>query len=115
MSEQIEDIIEVIARRVYTEMRGQEKPVTAADVLDEQTLGKIRSFTLISHKPYLTKKEAALYLDVSERSIAEWSARPEKNNPLPCRNAGGEPRFRREDLDAWAERERQRQRLKLAS
>lgn len=56
----------------------------------------------------------AIYLDVSERSVGEWSARPMEQNPLPCGNAGGEPRYRREAVDEWLERENQRRRLKLA-
>jgi hypothetical protein len=36
--------------------------------LDDKTLERIRLYELISRKPYLTKAEAALYLDVSEKS-----------------------------------------------
>jgi hypothetical protein len=87
---------------------------SGAAELDEATLERIRLFSLVSHKPYLTKKEAALYLDVSERSIAEWTSRPQNQNPLPASYAGGEPRYLRKKVDEWAEREAGRKRLKIS-
>lgn len=81
--------------------------------LDGKTLSLIAQYELISHKPYLTKKELALYLDCSERSIEEWSARAE--NPLPVGYAGSEVKAKREKIDQWVEREALRKRLKLAS
>jgi hypothetical protein len=117
MSENIEHTIEEICRRIYRNMQSsdQAQRPSSSDVLDEPTLQKIRQFTILSNKPYLTKKDAAIYLDVSERSITEWASRPPEQNPLPVSNAGGEPRFRREKIDEWAERENQLRRLKLAS
>jgi excisionase family DNA binding protein len=82
--------------------------------IDEETHASIREQVLIANKTYLTRKEAAKYLGVSERSIAEWAARPPDQNPFPESNAGGEPRVKRERIDEWADRERARQRLKLA-
>ena len=79
---------------------------------DEETQEMINQYALISHKPYLTRKEAAIYLNVSERSIAEWAARPAEQNPFPESYAGGEPRARRERIDEWTAREQLRRRLK---
>ncbi|HYH85831.1 MAG TPA: hypothetical protein VEX60_10125 [Pyrinomonadaceae bacterium] len=47
----------------------------ATDDIDEATRQAIAEQHLIASKSYLTRAEAATYLDVSERSIAEWSAR----------------------------------------
>ena len=80
--------------------------------LDERTKNKIAQYALLAHKPYLTRKEAAAYLDVSPRSIAEWSARPPDENPFPEGRAGGEPRTKREEIDKWVEREGARRRLR---
>lgn len=88
---------------------------TSLAPIDEQTQEKIGQYQLIAHKPYLTRKEAAIYLDVSERSISEWSARPLEQNPFPESRAGGDPRYKREKIDEWAARETERRRLKLAS
>ena len=85
-----------------------------ADFVDEQTRRAVQEQILLSHKTYLTRREAAQYLNVSERSIAEWSARPANQNPFPESHAGGEPRYKRTSIDEWAEREGQRRRLKLA-
>lgn len=93
------------------------KPLAAqgvSDLLDDATRTALREQALIANKTYLTRREAAKYLSVSERSIAEWAARPHDQNPFPERRAGGEPRTRRSDIDEWADRESQRQRLKLA-
>lgn len=85
-----------------------------AKILDEETQASVNKYALLSHKPYLTRKEAAIYLSVSERSIAEWAQRAANQNPFPESYAGGEPRTRREKIDEWAERERERHRLRLA-
>lgn len=83
-------------------------------VVDEATKEQINQYCLLAHKPYLSRKEAAIYLGISERSIGEWAARPLDQNPFPEARAGGEPRTKRTAIDEWAERERQRQRLKLS-
>jgi excisionase family DNA binding protein len=104
-------------RRVVAEALAsrEEKPAPAsADLLDDETRQAIREQAVIAHKTYLSRKEAAKYLAVSERAVAEWAARPADQNPFPERRAGGEPRYRREEVDAWVEHEAQRQRLKLA-
>ena len=98
------------AERVFEGTRGTPPP---ADLVDEHTRRNIQEQILISHKTYLTRAEAAKYLQVSEKSVGEWSKRPANENPFPERNAGGEPRYRRTDIDEWAERERQRRMLKL--
>ena len=82
--------------------------------LDEEARQAIAEQALIAHKTWLTRKEAAKYLGVSERSIAEWAARPVNENPFPESSAGSEPRAKRERIDEWADHEKQRQRLKLA-
>lgn len=82
--------------------------------LDDATAALIREQMLLASKSYLTRKEAAVYLNVSERSISDWAARPTNENPFPMAYAGGEPRVKRERIDEWADRERARQRLKLA-
>lgn len=89
-------------------------PSPTADLLDEETRAAIREQQLLAHKTYLSRREVARYLGVSERSISEWTTRPAGENPLPERRAGGEPRYKREEVDAWGEREARRQRLKLA-
>ncbi|HEX8502629.1 MAG TPA: helix-turn-helix domain-containing protein [Pyrinomonadaceae bacterium] len=104
-------------RRVVAEALAsrEEKPAPASgDPLDDQTRQAIREQAVIAHKAYLTRKEVAKYLAVSERAVADWAARPATQNPLPERRAGGEPRYKREEIDAWAEREARLQRLKLA-
>ncbi len=88
-------------------------PVSPAELIDEHTRLAIQEQVLISHKTYLTRKEAAKYLNVSERSIAEWAARGHDQNPFPESKAGGEPRTKRAAIDEWAGREQQRQRLKI--
>lgn len=115
MSVLVEEI-EAIARRVYRQEKGHEQasrpPEAEVALLDRETQDKINLYFLISHKPYLTRREAAIYLGVSERSIAEWSVRPADQNPFPESRAGGEPRVRRESIDEWAAREGTRRRLK---
>ena len=99
------------AERVFEEGRATPPP---PELVDGQIRHAIQEQILISHKTYLTRREAAAYLNVSERSIAEWSQRPVNDNPFPVSNAGGEPRYRRAAIDEWAEAERRRQVLRLA-
>ena len=103
-------------RQVIRELLAEEAPPqrASADILDDETRRAVQEHALLAHKTYLTRKEAAKYLGVSERSIAEWVARPVGQNPFPECRAGGEPRYKRTEIDAWAEREARRQRLKLA-
>jgi hypothetical protein len=110
--------IEAIALRVFHRERENEQKTRPleqqVDGLDKDTREKINAYALISSKPYLSRKEAALYLGVSERSIAEWAARPPDQNPFPESHAGGEPRVKRQSIDEWAARENMRRRLKAA-
>jgi hypothetical protein len=85
-----------------------------AGLLDEETRLDIQEQIRIANKTYLTRAEAAKYLGVSDKSVGEWSKRPQNENPFPERNAGGEPRYRRTDIDEWAEHERRRRMLRLA-
>lgn len=105
-------------RQVVRELLEEEAPpqraAASAELLDEETRQAIREQAVIAHKSYLSRKEAAKYLAVSERSISEWAARPAGENPLPECRAGGEPRYKRAEVDAWAAAEARRQRLKLA-
>lgn len=91
MSALIEEI-EAITRRVYRQEREHEQvarsPELEITLLDRETQDRINQYFLISHKPYLTRREAAVYLDVSERSVAEWAARPADQNPFPEGRAG---------------------------
>lgn len=107
-----EVVREVLAEEGTPHRAGTPSP--PADLLDEKTRAAIREQTLLAHKSYLSRREVARYVGVSERSISEWVARPTGQNPFPERRAGGEPRYKREEVDAWLEREAQRQRLKLA-
>lgn len=113
--DQLDERIRRIVAEAFSSRRDdvQAKP-SPADALDETTRRTIREQTVIANKTYLTRSEAAKYLSVSERSIAEWSARPPEQNPLPVSYAGGEPRYRRTAVDEWAVAEARRQRLKLA-
>ncbi|HEX8117521.1 MAG TPA: helix-turn-helix domain-containing protein [Pyrinomonadaceae bacterium] len=88
--------------------------LSPVELLDEETRRDVQEQVRIANKTYLTRAEAAKYLGVSEKSIGEWSKRPQNENPFPERNAGGEPRYKRTDIDEWAERERRRRTLKLA-
>lgn len=109
----LDERIRQIARVVLAE--GQRlAPAPETVLIDEGTRQAIAEQLLLAHKSYLTRKEAARYLNVSERSIAEWAARPAGENPFPESNAGGEPRTKREKIDEWTQRESQRRRLKLA-
>lgn len=107
----------LIEREVSERVRPLEEKIKRLRLhtLDEEACEAVREQILIANKTWLTRKEAALYLQVSDRSIAEWSTRPIKENPFPKGRAGGEPRYRRSLIDEWVEREQQRQRLKLAS
>lgn len=101
---------------IVAELRADSPPAVAPVArIDEQTQEQIAQFTLLANKPYLTRKEAAIYLSVSERSISEWAARPDDKNPFPECAAGDSPRYRRERVDEWAEREAHGRRLKLVS
>ncbi len=110
------DALREVVREVLAEEGAQPKAGdrAAGEIVDEETRRAIQEQVLLAHKTYLTRKEAAKYLNVSERSIAEWAARAVGDNPFPEVRAGGEPRSRRSDIDAWAAKEKQRQGLKLA-
>ena len=111
-----ERIIVLVRETVAEEMEsagGVRRGASPADLIDEQTRRQISEHALISNKTYLTRAEAAKYLGVSERSIAEWSVRPPDHNPLPVCYAGGDPRYKREAVNEWVAAEA-RQRLKLA-
>jgi excisionase family DNA binding protein len=108
----------LIEREVDRRVRPIEKSIQnlrlTGPQLDEATAALIREQMLLASKSYLTRKEAAMYLNVSERSISDWAARHANDNPFPMVYAGGEPRVKRKCIDEWAEHERTRQRLKLA-
>lgn len=103
---------ETVAEELGAATRGRagERPVLVDDGMRRQVAEHI----LLSNKTYLTRAEVAAYLGVSERSIKEWAARPVDQNPFPEVRAGADPRYRRAAVDEWAEREGQRQRLRLA-
>ena len=103
-----------VVREVLAEEAQPRRAAPSVELLDDETRRAVQEQMLLAHKTYLTRKEAAKYLAVSERSISEWVARPVGQNPFPEQRAGGEPRYKRADIDEWAEREAQRQRLKLA-
>jgi hypothetical protein len=107
----------LIEREVNRRVRPLEETIKnsrGGSEVDEETSQAVREQVLIANKTWLTRKEAAKYLNVSERSIAEWAVRPQDQNPFPESSAGSEPRTRRDRIDEWADRERQKQRLKLA-
>lgn len=113
--EQLDERIRRVVEEVVRESGGGRAPVPGAtDLVDEETRRQVAEQLLLSNKSYLTRAEAAAYLGVSERSIKEWSTRPIEQNPFPEVRAGADPRYRRVAVDEWAEREAQRQRLKLA-
>lgn len=105
-------------RQVVREVLAEEAPPrtasASADFLDDETRRDVQEQVRIANKTYLTRAEAAKYLGVSEKSVGEWSKRAPAENPFPELNAGGEPRYKRTDIDGWAERERRRRTLKLA-
>lgn len=108
---------EVIQKMVddAVDARSASLPRPIAGTLDDETKKQIAQYEIIAHKTYLTKKEIALYIGCSDRSVEEWAARAQKDNPLPVGYAGSDMRAKRENLDKWIEREAQRKRLKLAS
>lgn len=103
-----------VVREVLAEEGAPHRAASSAELLDDETRRAVLEQMLLAHKTYLSRKEAAKYLSVSERAVAEWAARPAGDNPFPERRAGGEPRYKRDEVDAWVEREARRQRLKLA-
>lgn len=111
----LEERMRSVAEQVVISLGDRRDPgrQAAGDVLDEKARLAVQEQVLIANKTYLTRADAAKYLDVSQRSIAEWSARAPDQNPLPVSYAGGEPRYRRVALDEWTEAEARRQRLKL--
>jgi len=108
----LKQAIEVIIAELRADIPPTVAPIAS---LDEQTQEQLAQYTLLACKPYLTRKEVASYLSVSERSISEWAARPDDKNPFPECAAGDSPRYRRERVDEWAEREAHGRRLKLVS
>ncbi|MET0650193.1 MAG: helix-turn-helix domain-containing protein [Pyrinomonadaceae bacterium] len=116
MDSLLEQLDERIRRVVAEALASREEKAapSGAASLDAQTERIIREQVLIASKTYLTRAETAKYLGVSERSIAEWSARPTDQNPFPAAYAGGEPRYKRAAVDDWTVAEGRRQRLKLA-
>lgn len=112
----IEQSIKEIAGQVFDERIGQLETVKVSNgVIDDATQERINTYELIARKPYLNRKETALYLDVSERSIIEWSNRPMNENPFPETFAGGNPRYQRKAIDEWILKERGRMRLRAVS
>lgn len=113
----LEQLDERIRRVVAEVLASREERAAPAggDLLDDRAKQAIREQAVIANKTYLTRAEAAKYLGVSERSIAEWSARPTDQNPFPVSYAGGDPRYKRTSVDEWAAAEARRQRLKLVS
>lgn len=110
LEDNLKSFIELIVEeRLASIPRSEPTPV------DNQTQQLIAQQELIAHKTYLNKKEIALYFGCSERSVEEWAARAQKDNPLPVGYAGSDMRAKRENLDKWIEGEAQRKRLKLAS
>lgn len=113
--EQLDERIRHVVAEALASCEERTAPGLApSDALDEATRQAIREQTVIANKTYLTRSDAAKYLGVSERSIAEWSARPPDQNPFPSAYAGGEPRYKRVAVDEWTVAEARRQRLKLA-
>ena len=117
-----DQLLRVAVRSVLEELLDERGLVAApsqsasnATPIDEKTRERIAQYALISHKPYLTRKEAAIYLNCSDRSISEWSARQADRNPFPVSAVGQDPRYKRERIDEWANREGQRRKLKIAS
>jgi hypothetical protein len=106
----LKQAIEAIVAEAIADMPPAVAPVIS---VDGETKEQIAQYVLLAHKTYLTRKEVALYLNVSERSISEWTARPVDRNPFPESAAGDSPRYKREQVDAWAVREGQGRRLRL--
>lgn len=110
----LEQAIKEIAEQVFSENieRIESMRLATNTQIDAATQERINIYELLSRKPYMTRKEAAIYVDVSERSLVEWSNRLPEENPFPECYAGGNPRYKREEIDKWISRERGRSRLK---
>lgn len=68
---------------------------------------------------WMTEKQLAEYWqlrtpngEITVHSIRKWTARPEKEHPLPCASMGEMRRYHREEVDRWAREEAARQRDK---
>lgn len=104
----LEDSLKQIISTIIDErLASLPRPTVQADV-DSDTLATVRQLQIVSSKPYLNKQDLALYLDCSERSIEEWTARPADKNPLPAGRVGRDLRIKREKADEWMEREGER-------
>ncbi len=57
----------------------------------------------------MTMAQLAEYLQVTNQSIRNWIRRDEKDNPLPVRGVGADPRFNLSEIDEWTRREAARQ------
>lgn len=110
----LERAIKEIAEQVFSDHIESIESLrqTTNTQIDAATQERINTYELLTRKPYLTRKEAALYVDVSERSIIEWSNRLPDENPFPETYAGGNPRYKREEIDKWISREHGRVRLR---
>lgn len=97
-----------VAREEALKVAEARPALASADVMDEGTCAAVRELVLLSHKVYFTRGEAAKYLQVSEKSIGEWSRQPAEENPLPVAYAGADPRYKRAALDEWAAEEARR-------
>ena len=110
-SDEVLAALDARVRKIAEEVVRKASPPTRAsesDLLDSDTRREIQEQILIARKTYLTRGEAAKYLQVSEKSIGEWSKRRPDENPLPVAYAGADPRFKRTALDEWAAREARR-------
>ena len=111
LEDELREFVRREARAVFGELIPTRLPEVAQKVeLDDETRKQIRRYAVLAHKPYLTKAEAALYLDVSEKSVEEWSARADADNPFPEDRAASAPRYNRMKIDGWVEREARRRR-----
>ena len=61
---------------------------------------------LSSSAEVMTLAQTANYLQCSIQSIKNWSERGEGENPLPCGNAGADPRFYKSKVDNWLVKEK---------
>jgi excisionase family DNA binding protein len=82
-----------VAGILFDELCNQSESKPAGHALEGSQSPKIEDF--------LTVKEAAALLKVSQRTIYEWDAQ----GRIPTRRVGGELRFLREELLAWTEKE----------
>lgn len=88
----------------------------------EEKLPQIVSERLKQIQPlsvWMTEMQLAEYWQLRNKedeltvhSIRTWTARPEDEHPLPCANMGEMRRYHREECDAWAREEAERQRAK---